>query len=117
MVRADRPRGRQGGVLPHRVAGCRDGVDAVAAQQHGQADAHETERGLGVLGQPQLIVVGGGQQPAKVDVGGRGAPVAEVADLRVGQQLGPHARLLGALAGVDEGDFRAYAVFITSRPL
>src|SRR5258708_34277610 len=94
-----------------------DRGDPVAAEQDGQADAHEAESRLGVLGEPELVVVRGGEQAAQVDGGRRGAPVAEVADLGVGQELGPHARLLGALAGVDEGDFRAYAVLMTSPPL
>jgi hypothetical protein len=57
------------------------------------------------MGEPQLVVARGREQASQVDVGRRGASVAEIADLRVGEELGPHARLLGALAGVDEGDF------------
>jgi hypothetical protein len=64
------------------------------AKHHGQADAHEAEGGLSVLGEPQLVLVRGGEQAAQVDVGGLRAPVAEIADLRVCQELGPHASLL-----------------------
>ena len=49
----------------------RDRLDAVAAEQEGEADADEAECRLRVLGEPQLVVVGGGEQPAQVDVGGR----------------------------------------------
>jgi hypothetical protein len=48
----------------------RDGFDAAPAEQYGQAQADEAEGRLRVLRQPQLIVIGGRQQAAQVDVGG-----------------------------------------------
>jgi len=51
------------------------------------------------------------------EAGKRPPKVIEVGDLRIREQVGPHAGLLGTLAGVDKRDFRAYAVLMTSRPL
>src|SRR5712691_4308105 len=47
----------------------------------------------------------------EVDTGRVRAAVAQVANLRIGEQLGPHAGVLGALAWEEEGDFRHRLVF------
>src|SRR5205809_937147 len=48
-----------------------------ASEKQRQADSHESERGLGVLGQAQLVVGGRGEEVAKIDVRGRRALVAQ----------------------------------------
>jgi len=72
---------------------------------------------LGVLGEAQLLVIGDGEQVAQVDAGGGGASITEVRDFSIDEQVGAHAGLLRALAGIDERYFRGYAVLMTSRPL
>ena len=92
----------QSRVLADRVPGCGCGLDASSAQQQRQPDADEAQRGLGVLGQSELVVVGDRQQAAKIDVGRGRALVAKRRDLCVFEKLSPHAGLLGALAWVDK---------------
>jgi hypothetical protein len=65
------------------------GFEARAAEQEGEADAEEAERGLGVLGELELLLVGRRQQVAEVDLGA--AAFAEVRDLGVFEEVGSHA--------------------------
>jgi len=88
---------------------------AGAGQQHGQAEAHEGERGLGVLGEAQLVVVGAGEEVAEVDFGGLRAPVTELGHLGIREQAGAHAGVLGALPGVEEGDLHGFNATRTTR--
>ena len=44
------------------------------------------------------------EQMPEVDTGRIRALVAQVRDLGVSQQVGPHAGVLGALAGIEKGD-------------
>ena len=84
------------------MSGGGDRLDAAAPQENGQAEAGEAQCRLRVLGQPKLVIVGGGEQAAKVDAGSGCAFIAELADLGVLEKVDPHARLLRALAGVQE---------------
>src|SRR5438094_6982716 len=101
---------RQSGVLPHRVSGGGDGLDAPAAEQDREGDADEAQRGLGVLGEAQLVIAGRREEPAQVDRGRGRAPVAERGDLLVFEELGPHAGLLRALAGKQKRYVRRRAI-------
>src|SRR6266542_1374085 len=67
-----------------------------------RADSPEAERGLGVLGESQLILVSRRQQVPQVDARRLRAAVAERGNLLVLEEPGPHAGLLRALAGVEE---------------
>src|SRR5439155_9545302 len=98
----DRAGGHQGGVLADRVAGGRRGLDAAPPEEERQPDAHEAERGLRVLRSSQLVLAGGGQQVSEVDAGRLRAALAEHGNFLVLEKLGPHARLLGALAGIEK---------------
>jgi hypothetical protein len=57
---------------------------------------------LSVLGVPQLVVVGLGQQAPELDAGVLGTAVAEFGDLGVLEQIAAHAGLLGSLARKEE---------------
>ena len=88
------------------------------AQKERERDSHEAERGLRVLGQPELILVRFGEQAAEAPRFGE--LVAELGDLGDLQELPSHPGLLRALARVDERDTTLgalYAVLMTSRPL
>src|SRR5205807_2921218 len=119
LLGADRTPGGQGRVLADRVPGGGGGLEAGPAQKVGQRDAHEAERGLGVLGQAELLLVRLGQEPAEVDLGA--AAPAELGDLGIIEERGAHAGRLGALAGKEEGELArahrsdvSYLVLVTS---
>ncbi len=49
------------------MAGSRCRLDASAAEQQGESKADEAKRGLGMLGEAQLVVGGAGEQVTQVD--------------------------------------------------
>src|SRR5439155_14052408 len=69
-----------------------------------EGDAHEAQGRLGVLRQPQLIVVRADQQVTEVDVRGARAAIAQVRDFGISQELRAHAGVLRALAWKEKGD-------------
>jgi hypothetical protein len=100
--------------------------DPSAPQKQGQAEAHEAQRRLSVLGQPQLLVIGTDEEPAQIQARNICNPIAELRDLRISQELGSHAGMLRTLAWKNERDLRhrhratlwtrPYSVLMTSRP-
>src|SRR5258708_39274680 len=88
------------------MAGGRCRFDATASQEKGQSEANEAKRRLSVLGEAQLVVARAGEQVAQVDISRRCALVAQVGDLRIREQVGAHAGLLGTLSGIEERDLR-----------
>jgi hypothetical protein len=80
------------------MAGGRGGLDAAACEQQRQSDAHEAEGRLRILGESQLVFVGADEQVAKVHSCEARAAFAKVGDLRIGEELGAHPRVLRALA-------------------
>src|SRR5437879_5548517 len=115
--RIDRFGGGERRVFPDRVARGGGRIDAAAAQQPRQPDAHEAQGRLRVLREAELILAGGRQQVAEVDAGLGSAPIAERRDLRVFEELRSHAGLLRALAWKQERDLRRYSFALTtSRP-
>ena len=74
--RVDGTGGRERAVLADRVARRGVGPVACAREQQREADAHEGQRGLRVLGEAQLIIGRVGQQVAEVDAGRGRAAVA-----------------------------------------
>ena len=89
----DRSTRGQRGVLAERVARrrCRPQTMAVA-QEEREGDSHEAERGLRVLGQPELILVRFGEQAAEALRFGQ--LVAELGDLGDLEELPSHPGLL-----------------------
>ena len=95
----------------------RDRLNAAPAQQERQREACEAQRRLGVLGQPQLVVVRSREQAWQVDAGRGRTFITELADLGVLEKLDSHAGLLRALAGKQERYLRRYSfALMTSRP-
>ena len=56
--------------------------------------------------QPELVVIGRRQQVAEIHFAGLRAPVAKSGHLAIRKKLGPHPRLLRALAGKQKRDFQ-----------
>jgi hypothetical protein len=79
-------------------------LDATSSQQQGKAQPDEAQSRLRVLGQAQLVFVSADEQALEIDVGGAGTAVAELGDFGIGEELGPHPRLLGALPRKNESN-------------
>src|ERR1700680_4003261 len=81
-------------------------LDAATPQEEGQADTHEAQRRLSVLRQAQLFVISTDEEPSQIHARSFGNTVAELGDLGIRENLGPHAGVLGPLAWKQKRDLR-----------
>src|SRR2546428_13333379 len=88
----------------------RDRLNAAPAQQERQREAREAQRRLGVLGQPQLVVVRSREQAWQGDAGRGRTFLTELADLGVLEELDYHAGPLRALDGEQGRHPRRYSL-------